>query len=204
MTLRRALLLLLPVLALVLSGCTSLEGTEGKDYVGGSGQVLEIPQADRGAPIESSGATVDGGTLDVASYRGTVLVVNFWWSGCGPCRTEMPLLVEASGELGTEAALIGVNIRDIDSATAASFERARGVQFPSLFSPGGTALLDFSDKKVSPRAVPSTMVLDREGRVAALISGQIPTKQTLLDVVQKVIDEAPGSPDASTDGALDG
>lgn len=201
MTVRRLLAAALPVLALVLSGCTSLQGTEGKEYVGGSGQVLEIPVADRGAPVESSGDTVDGGTLDVASYRGKVLVVNFWWSGCVPCRTEMPMLVEASTEIGAGAALIGVNIRDSSADTAASFERTRQVTFPSLFSPGGQALLDFSDDEVSPRAVPSTMVLDREGRVAALISGQVPTKLTLIDVVQKIVDESPG---ASTDGALDG
>lgn len=180
---------LLAVLLPALAACSGLQGTEGKDYVGGSGQTVEFEPAERDEPITASGQTVDGDALDVVSYRGRALVVNVWWSGCGPCRQEMPMLVEANDELAGDATVIGVNVRDISAETAASFERSLGVDFPSLYSPGGTALLDFTDDNAGPRALPSTLVLDPEGRIAALISGQIPTKQTLLSVVEKVVQD---------------
>ncbi|MCY7396882.1 MAG: TlpA family protein disulfide reductase [Nocardioides sp.] len=201
MTPRPLRVLLVVLLALVLAGCSGLQGTEGKDYVGGSGQVIEIAPDERGAPVESSGDTVDGEPIDVASYRGQPLVVNVWWSGCGPCIKEMPMLVEVERDLAGQAAVIGVNIRDPSPEQAASFERDLGVDYPSLYSPGGTALLDFSDENVAPRAIPSTMVLDRDGRLAALITGEIPTKQTLVSVVDQVVAEAAS---AAGRGASDG
>jgi len=202
----RLLLGLLSLLLPALAACTGVQGTEGKDYVGGDGQTVEFEPAERGDPITASGPTVDGSTIDVTSYRGQALVVNVWWSGCGPCRKEMPMLVEANRELAGDATIIGVNIRDTSAATAASFERSLGVDFPSLYSPGGTALLDFTDENAGPRTLPSTLVLDREGRIAALISGEIPTKQTLLSVVEKVVAEPAPSASSPEDasGTLDG
>ena len=185
------LLLVVPALVLVLAGCTNVEGTDGKEYVGTEFQSVEYAAADRGAPIETSGATVDGSRLDLADYRGKVVVVNVWWSQCGPCIKELPLLASATAEMGSDVALIGINIRDQSGANAASFERGLGVDFPSIYSPGGQNLLDFGNK-INPKAIPSTAVLDREGRIAALLSGPIPTEQTLVSLVQPVLDESDG------------
>lgn len=195
----RRLPLLVAALLLAATGCTSVEGTNGKEYVGADFQYTEIDAADRGAPIESSGRTVDGGSLDVADYRGKVLIVNVWWSGCGPCVKELPLLVDATKSLGPDVALVGVNIRDASTANAAAFERGLGVDFPSIYDPGSSTLLDF-DNKINPRSIPSTAVLDRDGRLAALISGPIPTEQTLVSLVEKVLDGEGSSDSGSVDG----
>lgn len=195
---RRALLVLVPLLALLAGGCTDVEGTDGLTFVGADFQYVEIPPAERGQPIESSGTTIDGGTLDLADYRGKTLVVNVWWSGCGPCIKELPLLVDAVRAAGTDVALAGINIRDASAANAAAFERGLGVDFPSIYDPSSRTLLDFGNK-LNPRAIPSTAVLDDQGRLAALISGPIPTEQTLVDIVEKVQD-AGGAGDGGGEG----
>jgi thiol-disulfide isomerase/thioredoxin len=170
----------------LLVGCSSLQGTGDKGYIAGEGVVTEIPVAERGAPVELTGESLSGEPLDLADHRGEVVVVNTWWSGCAPCRTEMPMLVEADEEL--EAAFVGINIRDASPQQGRAFERNLGVDYPSLYEPGGDALLAFSGK-VSLNSIPTTAVLDREGRVAAVISGPIPSKLTLIEVVEDVVAE---------------
>jgi thiol-disulfide isomerase/thioredoxin len=183
----RASLAVLGVLlvSLLLAGCDSLQGTNEGGYVAGDRQVLQIAPADRGEPVELSGKTLEGDALDLADLRGRVVVVNTWWSGCPPCRTEMPMLTRAAKKLGDEAAFVGINIRDLSAAQGLAFERSLDVGFPSIYSPGGEALLAFSGK-VSPAAVPSTAVLDKDGRVAAVISGAIPSELTLTELVHEV------------------
>jgi thiol-disulfide isomerase/thioredoxin len=149
--------------------------------------VVQIPAAERDAPVELAGESLSGKPLDLAELRGQVVVVNTWWSGCAPCRTEMPMLVEADEEL-KEAAFFGINIRDASPEQGRAFERSLDVNYPSLYEPGGKALLAFSGK-VSLNSIPTTAVLDREGRVAAVISGPIPSKLTLTQVVDDVVAE---------------
>lgn len=180
----RALVAVL-VSLVVLAGCDSLGGTNDGGYVPGDGRVLQIAPGDRGEPIELAEKTLEGDPLDVADLRGQVVVVNTWWSGCPPCRTEMPMLTRAAKELAGEASFVGINIRDASAAQGLAFQRNLGVSYPSIYSPGGEALLAFSGK-VSPAAVPSTAVLDEQGRVAAVISGAIPSQLTLTDLVHEV------------------
>jgi thiol-disulfide isomerase/thioredoxin len=169
------------------SACTEIRGTEGKDYVSGDGGVVEIPPADRKAPVEVSGETLTGDHLDLADRRGSVVVVNVWWSGCGPCAIETPMLVDAADELAGDASIVGIDIRD-SRDDGLAFERGLDVPYPSLHDPGSEQLLNFPSP-YDPRAMPSTVVLDRQGRVAALIPGQLPSKLTLLEVVEKVAAE---------------
>ncbi len=190
MALRRRLPLLVAALAATVaaaSACTDVSGTNGKDYVGSGGGVEEIPVADRKAPVEVSGETLTGGRLDLADRRGSVVVVNVWWSGCGPCRVETPLLVDAADELPGDATIVGIDIRD-SKDDALAFERGLEVPYPSIYDRGSEQLLNFPEP-FNPRAMPSTVVLDRQGRVAALIPGQLPSKLTLLEVVEKVAAE---------------
>lgn len=170
------------------AGCSSLRGTDdGVTYIQGGGAVSEYAPDEREDPVVlRDQPTTTGGTVSIEP--GTVTVVNVWWSGCGPCRTEMPLLTEADRELGDSVDFVGINIRDTSASQAATFERARGVDYPSIYAPDGRALLAFSGS-VAPQTMPSTAVLDTEGRVAAVISGEIPSKQTLLDVVETVVEE---------------
>ena len=179
---------------LLASACSDVGGTGDLEYVGGSGRVVEVHGDDREEPVEISGKTIQGKPLDVTDLRGQVVVLNVWWSGCGPCRSEMPMLVDAEAELTKEHAdqvsFVGINTRDLAPENAASFERGRGVDYPSLYDAGGETLLELG--RFAPRSVPATFVLDREGRVAALMNGPIPSKGTLTTVVEDTLAESDG------------
>ena len=197
MAARRRLALIVAALAVTAgtaTACTEANGTNGKDYVAGDGVVIEIPPDDRGEPVELSGETLTGDQVDLADRRGSVAVVNVWWAGCPPCRKEAPLLVDASDELPGGGTVLGINIRDSSKDTALAFERGFGVTYPSIYDPGSKLLLNFPPP-FNPRDMPSTVVLDRQGRVAALIRGEIPSKLTLIDLAEKV---------AAEDGQIDG
>ncbi len=183
----RRILVLLPLLVpFALAGCSDVGGTGDLQYVAGDGQVVEVAVDDRHDPVEISGTTVQGDPLDVTDLRGKVVVLNVWWSGCGPCIKEMPMLVEAERELGREqVAFVGINIRDLAPENAAAFERDRGVDYPSLYDPGSETLLALG--RYAPYAPPATVVLDQEGRVAALVNGPIPSKSTLTTLVDELL-----------------
>jgi thiol-disulfide isomerase/thioredoxin len=187
---RRTSLLLaaLAVTAGTASACTDTSGTNGKNYVTGDGRVIQIVEGDRGKPVDVSGETLDGAQLDLADLRGQVVVVNVWGAWCPECRTETPLLVDAADELPGGATMVGIDIRDSSRDTAQAFVRTTGVPYPSIYDVGSETLLGFPTP-YNPRDTPSTMVLDREGRMAALIRGALPSKLTLLDVVQEVANE---------------
>ncbi|MDT0183584.1 TlpA disulfide reductase family protein [Microbacterium sp. ARD31] len=144
--------------------------------------------ADREAPLELSGEDLEGNPVDLADLRGKPVVINVWWSECPPCRVEQPDLNEAAAELGDRVAFLGVNIRDSSAEKGLAFTRNFDVTYPSLYSPDGSALLSFAGT-LNPRSIPSTVVLDDEGRVAASVQGRIPTTQTLLSLVDVVLDE---------------
>lgn len=196
MTRRRSALpaiLVLLVIAALGTACSAVNGTGDLDYVAGDGRVVEVAIDDREDPVEFSGTTVQGDPLDVTDLRGKVVVLNVWWSGCVPCRTEMPMLVEAEDESDTGAvAFVGINIRDLAPENAASFERERGVDYPSIYDPGSETLLRLG--RYAPNAVPATLLLDRKGRVAALINGPIPSKSTLTTLIDDIDAESTGSP----------
>ncbi|WP_246159466.1 TlpA disulfide reductase family protein [Nocardioides antri] len=154
----------------------------------GQGNVTEVAPEDRDDPVGVSGETVQGDPLDLADLRGQVVVVNVWWSLCGPCRTEMPMLVEAEADLpADETAFVGINIRDAAPENAAAFERDLDVTYPSIYDPGSETLDEFG--RYRPSSMPATAILDREGRVAALISGEVPSKTTLVTIVEDLLEE---------------
>lgn len=141
--------------------------------------------AERGEPVELSGEDLRGDPISLADLRGEVAVVNVWWSACPPCRTEMPHLVSAAEQTQGDAAFVGINIRDSSVEQAQSFVRSFDVTYPSFYDPSGKALLAFAGT-LSPRSIPSTVVLDRKGRVAAAVIGALPSEQTLVDIVDQV------------------
>jgi thiol-disulfide isomerase/thioredoxin len=115
-------------------------------------------------------------------------VVNVWASWCPPCRVEQPDLNEAAAELGDRVEFVGLNIRDASRDNAAAYVRNLEVPYASVYSADGAALLPFAGT-LTPRSIPSTVVLDAEGRIAASVNGRIPTTQTLLSLVEAVLDE---------------
>ncbi|MFP8959805.1 TlpA family protein disulfide reductase [Streptomyces nanhaiensis] len=159
--------------ALLLSGCGGDGGQQqssgsGKNYVEGTGAVTRVKPADREPAPELSGETVDGKRLDVADYRGEVVVLNVWGSWCPPCRAEMPHLVKVAEETEDQGVrFVGINTRDLDRVPAQRFEDEYEVPYPSLYDPSGKLLLRFPKGSLNPQAIPSTLVLDREGRIAA-------------------------------------
>jgi thiol-disulfide isomerase/thioredoxin len=191
MHLRRRLPLLVAALAVTAAtatACTEANGTEGKNYVSGDGLVTIVDPGDRDDPVEVSGETLTGDQLDLTDLRGQVVVVNVWGYWCPECRKEAPVLVAAETELPDDATMVGIDIRDASKDNPLAFERNYGITWPSIYDPGSETLLRFPPP-YNPRETPSTMVLDRDGRLAALIRGQLPSKQTLLDVVDQVAAE---------------
>ncbi|WP_310526592.1 TlpA disulfide reductase family protein [Nocardioides sp.] len=184
----RLIALLIAVLA---TGCSSLQGTGDKGYISGDGQITTIDPADRGEPITLTGEDLDGNELSLEDLRGRVVVVNYWWSACPPCRVEQPGLNEAATELGDAAAFVGINIRDLSADNGLAYVRTFDVPYPSIYDPSGRALLAFAGV-LSRNAIPSTLVLDEQGRVAATVIGSVPGTRTIPDLVEDIDGETSG------------
>jgi thiol-disulfide isomerase/thioredoxin len=184
----------LAVTAAAATACTDVNGTNGKDFVTSDGVVLEIPAGDRKAPVSVSGQSLTGDEIDLAALRGHPVVVNVWGAWCTECRAEAKTLVDASDELPAGTTMLGVDVRDASKDNALAYERSFGVTYPSIYDAGSQTLLSFP-APFNPRDIPSTVVLDSEGRVAALVRGKLPSKLTLVELVQKVAAESDGQAD---------
>ncbi len=151
----------------------------------------EIAPADREEPIVFSGTGVDGETITSDDVLGDVVVVNFWYAGCGPCRAEAPFLQQANEEFSdADVSFLGVNIYD-EAATAASFDRTYGITYPSVLAHRDPDLKLAFAEVTSLQAVPTTLVLDAEGRLAARIIGQLPDASILTTIVRDTLAETP-------------
>lgn len=160
------------------------------NYVSGDGAVTVLAPESRLAPVTFGGPLDREGTFDSSDYAGDVLVVNFWYAGCPPCRLEARDL-EALHQLyqGMGVTFIGVNILD-QSPTALAFAEEFGVTYPSVMDVAtGQARLAFAGS-ISPNAVPTTLVLDREHRVAGRISGLLTDPGVLQGMIDSALDEA--------------
>jgi thiol-disulfide isomerase/thioredoxin len=169
-------------------GCSSLQGTGDKGFVTGAGKVVQVEPGRRGDPVTLTGRDLEGDRLSTADFRGKPVVAVVWGSWCAPCRAEAPDVVAAANELGNRAQFVGINIRDSSTEQARSFVRTFEVPYPSYFSPDGEAMLAFSGT-LTPNSIPSFVVLDAEGRVAASIIGELPSRTTLVEVVEDVVAE---------------
>jgi thiol-disulfide isomerase/thioredoxin len=170
--------------ALLLTGCSSLEGTGDKGFVSGAGTVTVVKAVDRGSPVELTGEDLEGEPLDIADLRGKPVVVVVWGSWCGPCIAEAPDVVEAAQELEGQARFVGIDLRDASTAEALAHERKYDVPYPSFYSPDGEAMLSFPGA-LGPRTIPAFVVLDADGRIAGSIIGELPSVRTLVDLVEE-------------------
>jgi thiol-disulfide isomerase/thioredoxin len=159
------------VTALTLAACSS-GGTSGgggdTNFIMGQDGIATVKKGQRVAAPDLSGKTIAGKQLDVASYKGKVVVLNVWGSWCAPCRAEAPGFEKVYQDLkGKGVQFVGINTRDTSADNALAFEKQQGVTYPSLYDPTGKLMLRFKRGTLNPQAIPSTLVLDREGKIAS-------------------------------------
>jgi peroxiredoxin len=157
--------------AVTLSSCSS-GGTSGgggnTNFVTGADGVATVEKGERADVPELSGKTVDGGQVDVADYKGKVVVLNVWGSWCPPCRAEAKNLETVYRDVKNQGVqFVGINTRDARVSLAQAFEKEFGVSYPSLYDPTGKLMLRFKKGTLNPQAIPSTLIIDREGKIAA-------------------------------------
>jgi len=182
------------VLAAVLTAGAACSGTHAvsqdvagsNGYITGDGALQYVAPGDRSRVGAVTGSLLDGAPFDLADWRGKVVVVNFWGSWCQPCRDEAQSLdgvYRRTHDRGVE--FLGVDVRE-DRASAQAFLRSHHIGYPSVFDPSSVLALRFPN--LPPNATPTTLVLDRNGRIAARHSGEIYFSQ-LQDVVRRVLAE---------------
>lgn len=181
-------------LLLVLSGCSSdpladqFRAGDNKNYIAGDGTVTEYAADSRPGFDSWSGITESGQLLESSALAGQVVVMNWWYAACAPCRAEAPDLAALNEEFADQGVLfVGVNVRDT-AETALAFDRRFGITFPSVLdAQSGSVSLAFSGV-VSPQAVPTTIVIDRDGKVASRVLGRI-DKSILRTLIATVVAE---------------
>lgn len=180
--------LVVVVAALALVAACSGRGTEGSTggYVSGSRFVSYVEPADRADAPVLEGEDLEGGTVSSADFAGRTLVVNVWGSWCPPCRKEAPVLQEvADAYADRDVQFLGLNVRD-QVAAARAFEERIGTTYPSIVDRDGRQQLGFADSLPS-QAIPTTWVIDAEGRVAARIIDPDLRASTLTGVLDDVL-----------------
>ena len=187
------------VAALLLAGCTAdsdrlaqtyQQGDESGGYVSGDGAVVQAPADQREAPVEFAGTLDTGDAVDSADMLGDVVVVNFWYASCPPCRVEAPDLEALHTQYdGDDVTFVGVNVSD-DAGTSRAFAKEFGVTYPSIVDVDDNGVqLAFADGTLRPNSVPTTLVLDKQGRVAARFSGLITSPSVVADIVDQLLAE---------------
>ena len=172
---RAATAIAVAALALGAAGCSGSGSTAGgggsADGTGGSllpgiGQITAV--RDRGAPLDLTGTTLDGSRIDLSGYRGKVVVLNIWGSWCSSCRAEADGLAAAAGaDASRGVQFVGVDTRDLQTAQPRAFVADHHIGYPNLYDPSGSLLLRFPKGSLDPQFIPDTLVLDRQGRIAA-------------------------------------
>ena len=181
------------LIATLLAGCASdpladqFRAGDNKNYIAGDGTVTEFALGSRPGFEAFAGITESGQVLDSSAFEGNVIVMNWWYSACAPCRAEAGDLAMLSVEFEDSVQFVGVNVRDT-AETALAFDRNFGIEYPSLIdAQSGQVSLAFTGV-VSPQAVPTTIVIDRDGKVASRILGRIEAS-ILRTLIQTVVDQ---------------
>lgn len=193
---RPAALVLAGALALSVAACSDdpnslasqAKAGDRKGYVSGDGSVEKIAADERQQPVKLEGTTLDGKQWSLADEKGSVVVINVWGSWCGPCVAEAPDLQKAWDGLskaGKPVQFMGIDFREAPERGAA-FAKAQNITYPSLTDESGVLILALQGKAPT---VPTTLVLDTTGRIAARVNGEV-TASTLTGLVDDVLAEA--------------
>ena len=178
--------------ALNLSACASdpladqFRSGTNKNYISGDGSVTEF-QGEKSKGADWIAATFDGQVLESKNLLGHVVVLNFWYAGCAPCRAETPDLAAIASEYETQGVqVVGVNVRDT-AETALAFARTHNLNYPSVIDIESGAVVQAYTGVVSPSAVPTTLVINAKGEITARVLGRfVPsTLRSLIDTAIK-------------------
>jgi thiol-disulfide isomerase/thioredoxin len=183
----RRLTLIVSVLAVlaVLAGCSS-KASSSDSGTPSIGKSAFFDAGQRQAAPKLTGELMEGGNFDLAEHRGEVVVINFWASWCGPCRAEAPELVAVADAMKEQrVSFVGIDTRD-DRDKAKAFVERHAISYPSLFDPAGRLALNFA--KLPPTATPSTLIVDRQGRIAGLYTKAL-MREDLEAAVRRVAAE---------------
>ncbi|WP_328424882.1 TlpA family protein disulfide reductase [Streptomyces sp. NBC_00443] len=178
--------------ALTLSACSS-GGTSGgggdTNFVTGKNGIDTVAQGKRTTAPVLDGKTVDDKKLTTADYKGKILVVNVWGSWCPPCRLEAKNFEKVSTDLKDQGVqFVGINTRDTSTTPALAFEKEQGITYPSLYDPTGKLMLRFEKGTLNPQLIPSTLVIDRDGKVAARALQPL-SEESLRGMIEPVLAE---------------
>jgi peroxiredoxin len=186
-------LLVAVLAALCLVGCST--GSNAVDvnnggefrFVAGTPAGEVIPVGERRSAPRFSGTLLDGKAFSSTELAGQVAVINFWGSWCAPCRVETPEFQQVFAEVRDRGvAFLGVAVKETDEQFPRAFVDRFGIEFPSLYDPSGEVALAF--RNYPANAIPSTIVLDRQGRVAAVYTGAV-ARRDLRAVLNRLIGE---------------
>ncbi|WP_322746793.1 TlpA disulfide reductase family protein [Cellulomonas sp. S1-8] len=198
---RRAALAAAATLLLAVAGCAADGGSGAapdvvdQGYQSGDGSTTTWPAGERVGPVEITGTDYEGTSHDLAQWRGDVVLLNTWYAACPPCRAEAPDLAAVATEYADQGLrVLGINSRDAAGA-AQAFQRRLEVPYPSLDDRGGSAIASLQGV-VPVNAVPTTILLDRDGTVAARVLGLV-DGATLRALVEELLAEEASGPDPS-------
>lgn len=183
---KRLALLGLPAL-LLLTGCSTggLSATNQNAFVSGDGVAIYVKAPDRKVAPIISGATLDNG--DITLSRGKVTVLNVWASWCSPCRAEAPLLSDFANTYKSKGVqFAGILTRD-NATSALDFVKRFKISYPTFTD--DSILTKFRSSLV-PNAIPTTLIIDSNGYVAARVSGEV-TVALLTNLLNKVLADPP-------------
>jgi len=156
-------------------------------YVSGDGTTTIVAESERVAAPDLTGTTLDGDQFALSDHLGEVVVLNVWASWCAPCRAEAEDLEQVWTDVQADGVqLVGLNTRDSQAAAAAFVDRFE-VTYPSVVDTDGSRQLLFHET-LPPAAIPSTIVIDRQGRVAGRAIGEV-DRSRLLGIIEPILAE---------------
>lgn len=190
---KRTVAVLLSVgLALGFSGCANdplaeqFRSGTNKNYISGDGSVTEF-QGERTRGTDWVAETFDGQLLDSKNLLGRVVVLNFWYAGCAPCRAETPDLAQIATDFEARGVqVVGVNVRDT-AETALAFARNLKLNYPSVMDIESGAVVQAYTGVVSPSAVPTTLVMNAKGEITARVLGRFEAS-TLRSLIETALE----------------
>jgi thiol-disulfide isomerase/thioredoxin len=190
---KRTIAVLLSVgLAIGFSGCANdplaeqFRSGTNKNYISGDGSVTEF-QGERTRGTDWVAETFDGQLLDSKNLLGRVVVLNFWYAGCAPCRAETPDLAQIATDFEAKGVqVVGVNVRDT-AETALAFARNLNLNYPSVMDIESGAVVQAYTGVVSPSAVPTTLVMNAKGEITARVLGRFEAS-TLRSLIETALE----------------